>query len=78
MIDTPYRYIIFHFNRPYGAWMFLEKTYNDFKELKNFLRSIGVPEIPFARSMYPADALYVPVNLLYVPSEVNCGMVIDR
>jgi hypothetical protein len=78
MIDTPYRYIILHFQQPYCAWMIPEKSFNDIKELKTFLRSVGIPEIPFSRSMYPSDALYVPINYLYVPDEEACGMIADR
>ncbi|NLJ70384.1 MAG: hypothetical protein GX328_02830 [Clostridiaceae bacterium] len=39
---------------------------------------IRVDCIRFARSMYPGDALYVPVNLLYIPCEDYCGMIMDR
>ncbi len=78
MIDSPYRYIILHFARPYCAWMIPEKSFNDIKELKDYLRSAGIPEIPFARSMYPDDALYVPVFFFYVPDEQDCGMIVDR
>jgi hypothetical protein len=67
MINLPYRYIILHFKQPYCAWMIPEKSFNEIKELKDFLRSAGIPEIPFARSMYPKDALYVPVNFYTFP-----------
>ncbi|MDI9498484.1 MAG: hypothetical protein QM270_08390 [Bacillota bacterium] len=77
-IDFPYRYIILHFRQPDCAWMIPEKSFQDIQELKDFLRSVGIPEIPFARSMYPNDALYVPVNFLYVPNEADCGMIVDR
>ena len=78
MMNIPYRYMILHFERPYCAWMIPEKSFNDIKELKDFLRSAGIPEIPFARRMYPNDALYVPMIFLYVPDERDCGMIADR
>lgn len=78
MIDIPYRYIIFHFKQPYCAWMIPDKSFNDIKELKDFFRSAGIPEIPFARSIYPNDALYVPIIYLYAPDERDCGMITDR
>jgi hypothetical protein len=77
MINTPYHYIIFHFNRPYCAWMIPEKSFNDIKELIDYLRSAGIPEIHFARSMYPNETLYVPIYYFYVPDEEDCGMIMN-
>ncbi|MDI9471264.1 MAG: hypothetical protein QM296_13845 [Bacillota bacterium] len=78
MINMSYRYIVLHFQQPHCAWMIPEKSFNDIRGLKSFLRSVGVPETPFARSMYPKTALYVPVNFLYVPDEGDCGMISDH
>ncbi len=76
--DSPYRYIILHFKEPNCAWMIPEKSFDDLEALKEYLRSVAVSEIPFARSMYPNDMLYVPVNFLYTPDEEDCGMIVNR
>lgn len=76
--DSPYRYIVLHFKEPDCAWMIPERSFDDLEALKDFLRSAGIPEIPFARSMYPNDMLYVPVNFLYTPDEEDCGMIVNR
>lgn len=62
MMNISQRYVVLHFRQPNCAWMIPEQSFQDINLLINFFRSIRVPEVPFARNMYPNGALYIPVN----------------